>query len=212
MLRSILAAALCLALAGAPAASGAAALPIRVVVVTTFELGNDTGDAPGEFQTWVERFPLAEVLPFPQGYHHLRLNRRLAVLGLVSGEGPARMAASLTALGSDPRFDLHHAYFVIAGIAGIDPNFGSVASAVWAKHVVNGGAYEIDAREIPKRWATGYVPFERASPYALPVPPASGNSGTSLYTLDAGLTDWAYARTAATALPEGAALRQLRAR
>jgi hypothetical protein len=30
-----------------------APIPIRVVVVTTFENGQDTGDAPGEFQNWV---------------------------------------------------------------------------------------------------------------------------------------------------------------
>jgi purine nucleoside permease len=29
--------------------------PIRAVIVTTFEVGNDTGDIPGEFQFWVER-------------------------------------------------------------------------------------------------------------------------------------------------------------
>ena len=47
-------------------------LPIRVVVVTMFEPGADTGDQPGEFQAWVERFPLPVVLPFPQGYRDLR--------------------------------------------------------------------------------------------------------------------------------------------
>ena len=34
----------------------------------------DTGDAPGEYQYWVEREHLSTVLPFPQGYHDLRLN------------------------------------------------------------------------------------------------------------------------------------------
>lgn len=51
-----------------------APLEIRVVVVTTFEVGNDTGDEAGEFQNWVEHYPLSDVLPFPQGYHHLRYN------------------------------------------------------------------------------------------------------------------------------------------
>jgi hypothetical protein len=53
-----------------------APLEIRVVVVTTFEVGNDTGDEAGEFQNWVERYPLPEVLPFPQGYHPLRYNAK----------------------------------------------------------------------------------------------------------------------------------------
>ena len=41
--------------------------PIRAVIVTTFEIGNDTGDIPGEFQFWVEREHLSETLPFPGG-------------------------------------------------------------------------------------------------------------------------------------------------
>ena len=41
--------------------------PIRAVIVTTFEVGHDTGDIPGEFQFWVEREHLSETLPFPGG-------------------------------------------------------------------------------------------------------------------------------------------------
>ena len=31
--------------------------PIRAVIVTTFEVGNDTGDAPGEFSSGGARAP-----------------------------------------------------------------------------------------------------------------------------------------------------------
>ncbi|WP_428377887.1 purine nucleoside permease [Lichenicoccus sp.] len=194
------------------AAQAAGRIPVRVVVVTTFELGADTGDKPGEFQDWVERLPLRTVLPFPQGYHPLRYNASLGVLGMVSGEGPARMAASMTALGDDPRFDLSRAYFVLAGIAGIDPRAGSVASAAWAKHVVTGEAHEIDAREIPSGWSTGTVPLTRTTPFEQPAPDASGIWGTSLYTLDGGLVDWAYRLTRDIALPDSAPLQAIRAR
>ena len=37
-------------------------IPIKVVVVTMFERGADTGDMPGEFQLWVEREHLDQVL------------------------------------------------------------------------------------------------------------------------------------------------------
>ena len=43
---------------------------IKVVVVTMFERGEDTGDDPGEFQLWVEREHLDRILPLPYGYHH----------------------------------------------------------------------------------------------------------------------------------------------
>src|SRR6202021_1852377 len=113
-------------------------LSVKVVVVTAFEIGDDTGDTPGEFQNWVEQLPLSEVLPFPQGYHHLRYNPEKQVLGMVSGEGPSRMAASITALANDDRFDLKHAYWLLAGIAGVDPNVASLGSAAWVRYVVDG--------------------------------------------------------------------------
>ena len=107
-------------LAAAMLACAARAQPpiaVRVVVVTMFERGADTGDEPGEFQYWVERENLLRVFPFPQGYHHLRINRS-GVLGVVTGVGAARAAATIMALGLDPRFDLSHAYWLVDGIGG----------------------------------------------------------------------------------------------
>lgn len=168
-------------------------IPIRVVVVTTFEVGEDTGDTAGEFQNWVEKFPLPIVLPFPQGYHHLRYNSEKQVLGMVSGEGASRAAASITALANDGRFDLSHAYWMLAGIAGIDPHVGSLASAAWARYVVDGDlGYEIDARELPTGWDTGYVPFGHTKPFQAPRPPVSSSNGTSEFALNIGLADWAF--------------------
>jgi purine nucleoside permease len=198
------------AVAGAPA--DAAPIPIRVVVVTTFELGEDSGDFPGEFQDWVERLPLAETLPFPQGYHHLRYNPALGVLGIVTGEGAERGAASTMALGYDPRFDLSHAYWVVAGIAGVDPNAASVGSAAWANWVVNADlGFEVDARDMPADWSTGILPFDRATPYASPAPDAVSMHGAEAYELNAGLVNWAYALTAATPLADTAQLAHVRA-
>ena len=41
-------------------------------------------------------------------------------------------------LGMDPRFDLSHAYWVVAGIAGVDPADASIGSAAWAEYLVDG--------------------------------------------------------------------------
>jgi purine nucleoside permease len=197
---------------GRSVADTGAPIPIHVVVVTTFEIGSDTGDVPGEFQYWVERFPLPNTLPFPQGYRSLRYDPVRGVLGIVTGEGAERGAASIMALGSDPRFDFSKAYWVVAGIAGIDPNAGSVGSAAWAKWVVNADlAYEVDARDMPPSWPTGIVPFERSEPFASPAPAAESIRGQEAYELNAGLTDWAYRLTAATKLDDDANLQRLRA-
>src|SRR5882724_9821970 len=90
---------------------------VKVVVVTMFEQGEDTGDAPGEFQLWVEREHLDRVLPAGSGYHQLRMNKD-RVLGMVTGIGTAKAAASVMALGMDARFDLTKAYWIVAGIGG----------------------------------------------------------------------------------------------
>lgn len=197
---------------GSPATAEVVPIQVRVVVVTTFEVGADAGDVPGEFQYWVERLPLPETLPFPQAYRHLRYNAARGVLGIVTGEGAERGAASIMALGSDPRFDLSKAYWVVAGIAGVDPNVASVGSAAWATWVVNGDlAFEIDARDMPGSWTTGIVPFDRTTPYALPAPRRDSMHGQSAYQLDASLVGWAYHLTASTPLADDANLRAIRA-
>jgi purine nucleoside permease len=105
-------------------------IPIKVVVVTMFEIGEDTGDRPGEFQAWVEQLPLPEKISFPRGFRDLRYNRDKGVLGIVTGVGTARAAASIMALGMDSRFDLSKAYWLITGIAGVNPNEASIGSAL----------------------------------------------------------------------------------
>lgn len=168
-------------------------LKIKAVVVSMFEIGNDTGDRPGEFQFWVERLPLADSLPFPQGYRQIRINREKGILGMVTGVGTAKSASSIMALGMDPRFDLTNAYWLIAGISGVDPEDASTGSAAWAEWVVDGDlAHEIDGREIPEQWSTGYVPLRKAEPFELPVP---ANSEGAVYHLNPQLVDWAFELT-----------------
>jgi purine nucleoside permease len=196
-------------LASAHLAQGAGRrIPVRVVVVTMFERGADTGDEPGEFQNWVEREKLDRVLPFPQGGHNLRMNGE-GVLGMVTGVGTAKAAASVMALGLDPRFDLSKAYWVVAGIAGVDPADASTGSAAWAEWVVDGDlAHEIDAREIPADWKTGYVPLRKSRPYELPRSPDEGGA----YHLNPALVEWAYQLTKDVPLQENDAMRQERER
>jgi len=169
-------------------------IEIKVVVVNMFEAGNDTGDTPGEAQYWIEREHLDTVIPFPEGYHDLRMNNG-GILEVITGVGTARAAATIMALGSDPRFDLTHAYFVVAGIAGIDPAMGSLGSAVWSEYVVDGDlAHEIDAREIPPDWKTGFVPLGKETPYQQPRTARFGDDG-NVYHLNPSLVAWAFEKT-----------------
>ena len=183
----------------APLACAQKPIEIKVVVLAMFEVGADTGDTPGEYQYWVERQHLSTVLPFPQGYHDLRLNPQTGVLGLLTGVGTTRATASLMALGLDPRFDLTHAYWLVAGIAGIDPHVGSLGSAVWADYLVDADlAHEIDAREIPPTWSTGHVPLRKSTPYEQPRTADNG----AVFHLNPSLTTWAFNLTRDIKLPD----------
>jgi purine nucleoside permease len=177
-----------------PASAQQKPWPVRAVVVATFEVGADTGDAPGEFQFWVEREHLDQVVDFPGGVHALRTNADHTILGVVSGTTLVNAAASMMALGLDPRFDLTHAYFLINGIAGVDPQIGSLGSAAWADYVVNDVAREIDSREAPADWPYGILPVGAQAPNPATVRQVSWFA-SNLYPLNAKLTAWAFAQT-----------------
>ena len=174
--------------------------PIRAVIIATFEVGNDTGDAPGEYQFWVEREHLDEPLDFPggvpdtPGVHHLRTNKDHTVLGMLSGTTLVNATASMMALGLDPRFDLSHAYILINGIAGVDPHVASIGSAAWAQYVVGDVVREIDPREAPKEWPYGLFPTGAHEPNP-PANTAPTWHRSNLFPLNAKLAQWAYAQT-----------------
>jgi purine nucleoside permease len=183
-------------------------IPVKVVVVAMFERGEDTGDTPGEYQYWVEREHLDEILPMPAGYHNLRMNHE-GVLGLLAGVGTAKAAASVMALGLDPRFDLGKAYWLIAGIGGGDPADVSLGSAVWVDRVIDGDlAFEIDARQIPADWSTGYIPLGKSTPFEQPMDPARAG----VFATNPELTAWAFALTRDMELADSDDLKRFRAR
>jgi purine nucleoside permease len=181
-------------------------IPVKVVVVAMFEVGNDTGDAPGELQYWVERDHLDRIFPLPAGYHAVRMSGD-GEIAVLTGQGTAHAASTIMALGLDPRFDLSHAYWLIAGIAGGSPDRVSLGSAAWARWVVDGDlGYEIDAREMPSDWSTGYIPLRKAKPFEPPAAPLDGQ----MYALNGELADWAFNLTRNTALADSDRLKEVR--
>ncbi|MGI4854655.1 MAG: purine nucleoside permease [Janthinobacterium lividum] len=204
---SLLLTALSVTLSSARAQSATPArIPVKVVVLTMFEIGKDTGDMPGEFQHWAEGEHLTRRYTMPAAYHDALMNDD-GILGMVTGVGTARAAATVMALGTDPRFDLSHAYWVIAGIGGIDPKVGSLGSAVWSDWIVDGDiAHEIDPREMPKDWPTGYVPLRKSVPYEQPRTDENG----IVFRLNQGLVDWAYGLTQNIKLTDTPEIRERR--
>jgi hypothetical protein len=103
--------------------------------------------------------------------------------------GYADAAASISALLYNSQLDLRQTYFIIAGIAGINPKLGTVGWAAWAKYAVDYSiAHEIDAREIPAGWPTGYFGVGTASPTEKP----AFDYQTEVFKRNAALADRAY--------------------
>jgi purine nucleoside permease len=184
--------------------------PIRAVIMTTFEIGKDTGDIPGEFQLWVEGEHLTESIDFPGGIHPILTNKEHTVLGLVSGTTLVNATASMMGLGLDQRFDLSHAYILINGIAGVDPQIASIGSAAWADYVLNDVSRYIDPKEAPTDWPYGFFPVTAKRPDPPSVGPAPWFA-SNLHTLNPKLAAWAYAQTKDLKLADDPAVTKFRA-
>lgn len=134
-------------LSGATEAVGTPApgapLAVKVLVINLFGL---------EAVPWIEALKPTEDIALPglsSDYPVVKCNAD-AVCQMTTGMGHANAAASVMAVLLSGRFDLRRTYFLIAGIAGIDPAQGTLGSVAWAHYLVDAGiAHEIDAREIP---------------------------------------------------------------
>lgn len=185
----------------------AAPIPIKVVIVTTFEEqgGPDaSGLSDGEASRWIAGLHLNRLLPLRTAFHPLRLNDD-GVLLMMTGCATARAAASTMALGLDPRFDLSKSYWLLAGIAGVDPLQASQGSAAWAEWVIDGDLdFYVDEREIPASWPDGHVPWNGVSPFS------AGENNGEAYQLNPALVHWAFALTRHTPIPDSPAMAQFR--
>lgn len=94
-----------------------------------------------------------------------------------------------------PLFDLRKTYFMISGIAGVNPKHGTTGDVCFSKYAVQVALqYEFDAREIPSNYTTGYVPLGAYAPNQYP----ESIYGTEVFEVNEALRDIAvgFARTA----------------
>ncbi|KAG8984004.1 hypothetical protein FRB93_006843 [Tulasnella sp. JGI-2019a] len=87
------------------------------------------------------------------------------VCQVITGEAEINAATTISSLVASPLFDLTKTYFFIAGIAGVNPNIATVGSVSFARYAVQVALqFEIDAREIPSNFSTGYFPIGSVAP------------------------------------------------
>ncbi len=175
--------------------------PLKVVIISMF---------PPEAAPWIAPLRLVEEIKVPGlpiESPDIKCNADDVCL-MIAGMGHANVAASTTALSLDPRFDLKKTYFLIAGIAGIDPARGTTGSAAWARYLVDVGvAHEIDAREMPKKWQSGYIGIMTKGPSEKP----KFEYQTEVAQLDEALLQKALALTRSATLADNDKARAYRA-
>ncbi|RCI13618.1 hypothetical protein L249_5564 [Ophiocordyceps polyrhachis-furcata BCC 54312] len=124
------------------------------------------------------------------------------------GEGEINAAASMTALALSPYFHLAKTYFLLAGIAGVNPREATLGSVALSRFAVQAALqYEIDPRSLPANWSTGYIPYGRSHPFEYP----AILYGTEVFELNVGLRDAAAALASRASLADDDTSRHYRA-
>jgi purine nucleoside permease len=162
---------------------------VKVLTVVMFEVGDPTGDSPGEAQLWIEGEKLDQIIEVPGSYSPLYCNAAKDHCLVISGKGKANAASTIMAVGLSDQVDLTKAYILVAGIAGTQPDDGTIGTAAWAEWVVDGDlAHEIDARDMPINWSYSYFHLGCDEPWC----DDGWTTGTEVYHLNPSLTEWAY--------------------
>ena len=132
------------------------------------------------------------------------------VCQITAGEGEINAAASVMSLAlasstaGRARLDLRKTYFLAAGIAGVNPKLSTLGGVALARFAVQVALqYEIDAREMPQGFDTGYLPYGVNSSLNYP----TTQYGTEVMELNVALRDAVleFARTAKLNDTSGAA-------
>lgn len=164
-----------------------------------------------EAQNWLDNLGPWDDITVPglsPDYPVVHCNRA-RVCVMTTGMGHTNAAVSTMALVLAREFDLSRTYFLIAGIAGINPEIGTLGSVGWARWLVDFGIqWEIDAREIPPEWDQlgGYLGINTKSPTEKP----PLDYRTEVFQLNEALLRKAYALSKDTTLndsPEAQAAR-----
>lgn len=176
--------------AGCSSHSGDDRVAVKAMVVTMF----DPEAKPWvDNQKWTHRIPVAGVRT------PVRCNDSGMCL-MVTDEGKANAALSVSAVLASPELNLDKAYFITAGIAGTPPDAGTLGFAAWARRIVDVDlGHHILPQDDPSV-PLGYLPLGDTDK---PV--------TQEYDLDARLVDAVYRNTKEVALADDPSLAAVRA-
>ncbi|KAI1632959.1 purine nucleoside permease [Biscogniauxia mediterranea] len=132
----------------------------KVIIVTFFDAEGDVylsnSNTTGTFDFGALQYRVLFASPlFP--YLHCTNDGDTCLITV--GEGMVNAAATTMALLTDPKLNLSKTYWLLTGIAGGAPDQVTLNSITLARFSVQGSMqHEIDAREMPAGFTTGYFP------------------------------------------------------
>ncbi len=123
-------------------------------------------------------------------FPHIHCLADYSVCQVTTGEAEINAAATMMAVGLSDKLDLTNTYFLIGGIAGVNPKHSTLGSVALTRYAVQVALqYEFDAREMPENFSTGYFPLGPShSPDQLP----GFIYGSEVMELNEALRDIAY--------------------
>lgn len=122
-------------------------------------------------------------------YPYVHCTKNYDLCQVTTGEGEINAAVTITSLAMNPTFNLSETFFQVAGIAGCSPREATLGDAMYAEYVIQILEYEVDAREMPSNWTTGYFPFGTDDSSEYP----ENIYGTEIFQLNGNLRDRAIA-------------------
>lgn len=148
--------------ANADEASPGGRIAPRVLVITMFE---------PETQIWLDRmgpWRHTRIAGLSAEFPLIHCNRA-QVCVVTTGMGHSNSATSAMALALSPQLDLRLSYILVTGIAAINPEIGTLGSPAWARYLVDFGLqWQLDSREAPAGWPTGYLGINTRHPSEKP--------------------------------------------
>ncbi|KAI9283880.1 purine nucleoside permease [Umbelopsis sp. AD052] len=142
-----------------------------------------------EQDIWFEPLKLTKNITVPglsPIYPQVHCTADYSICQMTTGEGEINAAVSATALTFSPLFDLRKTYFMIAGIAGINPYVSTIGAVTFGRFAVQLELeYEIDAREMPSNFSTGLWALGTTAPGLYP----TSIYGTEVFELNVNLRD-----------------------
>ncbi|EER31234.1 hypothetical protein CTRG_04964 [Candida tropicalis MYA-3404] len=158
----------------------------KAFIISMFELERDP---------WLKALDFVHNITVPglsPVYPTIHCTTNYTICQITTGEGEINAASSMTALALNPLFDLTKTYFLVAGIAGGEPEYTTLGGVTFAKYAVQVGleyqlAYE-DYIETNPDWVSGYIPYGTDNQNSYP-----GNVyGTEVFELNEALRDRAF--------------------